>query len=397
MHLKNLTKLVLIALSISSITHSFDRSFFYRTSSFWDEPRFEISSLTTLNIQFTGGSTRHGKNGHEKTTSIFGIYGKEKAIRSLGEFIFTGAFDLFEANFNLYQNLAKGFFLHFHLPVVALEIFPIGCNKFKHFCCPTSCLNAKCCCPSINQTKLLSLNNRLNNNFISMNSIKEHGVSDSTLFAGWSINYENTTHLDFIDLSIQTGVLFPTGRKLDPNFLFDIPLGYNGHWGIPWLIDISLGAYEWFTWGIHNDGVVFFNHNECIPSSKCSTGLLRFNTTNALIKSGPVWRVGSYVKADHIAWGLSILMAMTFEQKNRSKIICFEQNKINIHKANKQERLRSWNRLIYQFVLEYDFAQENNVLNNRIAFLYNHQIIGKRVFSTNILGGYLGLDLLCYF
>jgi len=398
MHLKNLTKLILIFLVTSSTTKSFDRSFFYRASSFWDEPRFEIASLTTLNIQFSGGTTKCSKNGCEKTVPLFGIYGKEKAISSLGEFVFTGAFDIFETNFNLYQNLVKGFFLHFHLPVVSFELFPIGCNTFKHFCCPTTnCTCPKCACTTINQTKLLALNNGLQNKGISLNSVKEHGASDFTLFCGWSINYENTTHLDFLDLSLQTGVLCPTGKKLNPNFLFDIPLGYNGHWGIPWVFDFSLGAYEWFTWGLHTDGVYLFKHDECLPLSKCSSGLLRFNTMNALVKPGPVWRVGSYVKADHLVWGLSVLMAMTFEQKNRSKIIDYNEDIISLHRINKLELLRSWNRLIYQFVVEYDFAQEHNRLNNRIAFFYNHQIIGKRVFSTNILGGYVGLDVLWYF
>lgn len=389
MLLKNF-RLIFIALSMSSITKTFDRSFFYRASSFWDEPRFEISSLSTLNVQFTGGTTKCGKNEHGKETSIFGIYGKEKVIPSLGKFVFTGAFDLFEVNINLYQNLTRGFFLHFHLPIVSLELFPIGCNKFINLCTAADF-------PNIDQAKLLCLNERLQNNSISMNSIKEHGASDCSLFAGWSINYENTTHLDFIDLALQTGVLFPTGRKSNPNFLFEIPLGYNGHWGIPWVIDLSIGVYEWFTWGIHNDGVVFFKRNECIPVSKCPTGLLRLNTTTALVRSGPVWRVGTYAKADHICWGLSILMAMTFEQKNRSKIVCFNEEDINLHKANKSEYLKTWNRLIYQFLVEYDFAQENSVLNNRIAFFYNHQIFGKRVFSTNILGGYFGIDVLWCF
>jgi len=398
MHLKNLTKLILLFLFTSTITKSFDRSFFYRASSFWDEPRFEISSLSTFNVQFSGGTTQMSKNGHRKTTSLFGIYGTEKAVPSLGEFIFTGAFDLFEANFNVYQNIAKGFFLHFHLPIVSFELSPVGCNQFKDFCCLTIDYPCpKCSCSTITQPKLIALNSRLKMNGISLNSVKELGVSDCTLFAGWSINYENTTHLDFIDLAVQTGVLFPTGKKLNPHFLFDIPLGYNGHWGIPWVVDFSIGAYEWFSWGIHTDGVFFFKHNECLPFSRCSTGLLRFNTINGLVKSGPVWRVGSYVKADHLIWGLSVLMAMTFEQKNRSTIVCFKEDAANFYKSNTLDQFRTWNRLMYQLVVEYDFAQEYSRLNNRIAFLYNHQITGKRVFSTNILGGYLGLDLLWHF
>ena len=397
MHFKIFTKSLVIILFLSFSLQAFDRSFFYRASSFWDEPRFEISSLSTLNIQLTGGSTRHSKNGCSETTALFGIYGPEKAVRSIGRFIFTGAFDIFEANFNYYQNLAKGFFIHFHLPVVVAETFPISCNKFKHVGCSNYCLNVSCSCPSIDQPKLLQLNETLKSHNILLNAVKVHGLSDITLFLGWSINYENTVYLDFIDLAIQTGVLFPSGKKLNPHLLFDIPLGYNGHWGIPWVIDFSIGAYEWFTWGLHNDGVFFFNRRECIPLTKCSTGLLRFETANAFIKSEPVWRVGTYAKADHICWGLSILMAFTFEQKNRSKILRFEGNNKEIHDINNREWLKTWNRFIYQFVLEYDFSQEKNGLNNRVSFLYNQQILGKRVFSTSILGGYFGFDILWCF
>ena len=35
---------------------AFNRSLFFRASSFWDEPRFEKPYLTTFDIQLAGGS-----------------------------------------------------------------------------------------------------------------------------------------------------------------------------------------------------------------------------------------------------------------------------------------------------------------------------------------------------
>ena len=67
---------------------------------------------------------------------------------------------------------------------------------------------------------------------------RDAGLSDSTLFVGWTHSYENTECLDFVDFTAKTGVLFPTGKKRNEHRVFDIPYGYNGHWAIPLSGDI---------------------------------------------------------------------------------------------------------------------------------------------------------------
>lgn len=378
----------------------FDRSFFYRTSSFWGEPRFERTKLTTFEAQVSGGSTRLSKNPNKKTTSIFGLYGPDEFFcltengsnltnnQQIKKFIFTGVFDLFEANFNFYQNFVCGFFVHFHLPVVSMQIFPNGCKEISskkdddfsnHFFCQSNFTKFKECFKD----------------YIDLRPVTKRGLSDTTLFLGWTKNYEDTCYLDFIDFTFKAGILFPSGKKKNESFLFDIPLGYNGHWGIAWWTDVSIGAYEWLTVGLHTDGVAFISKHNLIAmrTSESSTGLIRLKKGCAKIDSGPVWRIGLWTKADHICWGLSFLMAFAYEQKNKTFVIPEQKDFFDINIVNKDQRFKSWSRWIYQFIFEYDFAYVGRFFNPRVALLYNHQIAGKRVFNTNILGGYFGCEV----
>ena len=387
---------------------SFDRSFFYRASSFWDEPRFERELLTTLNIQLAGGSTYGGRNANGKKTSIFGIYGPENLnldlqkyenfIQKYGincshiidsKFIFTGAFDIFELDLNLYQNMKKGFYWHIHIPAVSLQIFPISCKQCNK--------NLDNLC-SFDQDELILLNNIVKTHHLSLRSINQRGLSDSSIFLGWSINYENTVYLDYIDFALQLGVLFPTGKRKNPHFVFDIPLGYNGFYGITWELDFSIGAYGWLTFGIHNDGVGFFDRAQCInirSSQESCTGLIRFDIAKAKEKSGPVWRTGAYIKADHVCWGLSIFAGFNFEQKNRNTILKIYNNKNNVKlsTANNNQDLKTWNRWNLNILAEYDFAKYNKLFNPFISILYDYSITGKRIYDTSMIGGYFGVNI----
>ncbi len=336
------TNLIIALLMLHTLTGmAFDRSFFYRTSSFWDEPRLEFPCLTTASSQLMGGSAKFTK---------------------FDNFCVSGIFDIFEADFNLYQNYHKGFFCHLHLPVVSVQTIPV------HFC------DKKNSCIDINFSE----------NIFS-GQVKNTGLSDSTIFIGRTINYENTLKLDYIDFSVQAGPLIPTGKTKNPEQLFDIPFGYNGHWGLAWCLDMSLGFYEWLTVGIHNDGVGFFNSKENIYVEDNQ----EFKKICVDMYSGPVSRTGAYLKADNVCCGLSFLTSLAYEIKTASRPVCPSlENKIINY-----EQFNQWSRWLIDFLIEYDFAQEGNFFNPNIAFLYNHQISGKNVLPTNMIGGILSVNI----
>ena len=152
--MKIVHKRVLMGIALLSFSplHGFNRSLFFRTSSFWDEPRLIKPYLTTFEIQPLGGSNHIGRNECRKKTNIAAIYGPEN-ICTLNEaavlcgqgghdlvlphnpskICFQAIADVFETDFNLYQNFTHGFFAHFHLPVFLVQLFPSG--YLEDHCC----------------------------------------------------------------------------------------------------------------------------------------------------------------------------------------------------------------------------------------------------------------------
>lgn len=383
----------------------FDRSFFYRSSSFWGEPRFEKPCLSTYELQVTTGKTCIANDECGKKTNIFRINKpffinkkKKKKLKKLKcltfpcdskENLIKGLFELVEVNFNYFQNLHKGIFWHFHVPAVSITITPIIPEPEIEIPNFIDSVNLPA---ELNKLKSFDvIDPRELSNCRPTEKIR--GFSDSTLFLGWTTNYEDTTYLDYIDCTLKLGVLFPTGKRGSKTDIFDIPLGYNGFWGIAWYLDIAWGLFEWLTWGIHNDGVGFIDKSICLSVKKNNKfDSLSLQKIVADLHSGTVWRVGGFLKADHLWWGLSLIMAITYEQKNHDKIIASTNQKNLFFNCN-DIQFNRWTRLIYQIVAEYDFAKNANLCNPRIALIYNHQISGKNVLRTNILGGYIGLEM----
>ncbi len=396
--------LLLCLLSFASPLKSFNRSYFYRTSSFWDEPRFVKPWLSTLDIQFLGGSNHRGRDSKGHRVDLTTIYGPENvaalSAASPGmplnlpgnpqKISFKAVADVFEGDFNFYQNFTAGFFTQFHIPMVILRIFPSGyvdenslCDRpCKHYT-PAWEHPLDLLCPFLRQFDL------------SARRTDGAAASDSTLFLGWSYTYDDTCYLDFIDTTSKTGVLFPTSKKAHIDDIFSFPYGYSGHWAVPLSFDISCGYYDWLTFGYHADALFFIKKKQCLrmrtPKESC-TGIIVLGKGLAEVDYGTVWRMGTYIKADHFYNGLSILLAFTYEQKNRSTVTPCDRALFNAAHVNADLRFQKWARSIVHFLFEYDFTQPDSRAGARLGVFYDLEMTGQRVFNINTAGGYLGID-----
>lgn len=386
---------------------AFNRSLFFRTSSFWDEPRLERPSLTTCEIQLQGGSNHRGRNACHEKTNILSIYGPEN-IRALShidnalvlphnpkELSFIGVADVFETDINVYQNYCHGFFTHFHLPVILFQLCPSGYHENN--CCEHK--TSKHYKPAW-QKSFKPLAHFLKPYHLNLCPQHDAGLSDSTLFLGWTTTYQNTCYLDYIDFTVKTGVLFPTGRKKELDEVFSIPYGYNGHWAVPLSGDISFGLFDWLTVGLHADNLFFFKKKEYVrmkAAHQDGTGFIRLAKDEAEVHQGIVWRAGTYLKADHFYNGLSLLLGFAYEQQNRSHIVPCNKQKYDTAFVNNDELLKKWDRSLVILSAEYDFTCIDANYGPRIGIFYDRQMTGKRVFDINPVGGYVGIDVnWCY-
>jgi hypothetical protein len=229
------------------------------------------------------------------------------------------------------------------------------------------------------------------------------GVGDLVIIGGWGVNYEETQELDFVDLSIRIGLLCPTSARTKAERVFDIPLGYNGQWGVPISVSFALGAYDWLTIGTFLGVLPFAStkRTAALKTDPCQSGFIKLATGCACINPGPIWQASTYVKADHVVKGLSFLCGYTFVNKNADRVTpsnnhfspCSLNNAFfNTCTVETDPQFLGWNMHTMHFMVEYDFTQPKHTVGTRLGAFIHKQLGGKRVFATNLYGGNVGLD-----
>lgn len=412
----------LILTTCISISHlsAFDNPHFYRAN-FWQsvyEPRFEKEGLLSFDVTVGGGHTDDGRNGDGQKTGILNIYGPANMLKlgenvpckqpnsdvdslltllariptreNFGKFCYRGKFSTAEAAFAVTQNICRGFFVQAHLPLRSLNIHDIHCRDL-------SPRGRNGVCPNIKnpywQVFKKMFFNVLKRYHLSIAETKSSGAGDLTLLAGWTRNYEYTEHLDYIDLTIKTGVLFPTGKERNVNRVWSLPTGYDGHYGFPFSLDLGFGAYEWITFGAHGDVTYFFKKNKALrlKTSAEQSGFIKLAKADVSVHPGPLWYGALWLKADHVMRGLSLQAGYSGAHKTRDNLdLCSDCYDLCI--INSDEMLQAWTNHTVHLMAEYDFNKENRILGPRVGLIFNLSVAGKRIFSTNMYAASLGLD-----
>lgn len=401
MYYINKFKLILISL-ISVPIFNYYTPHFYKARLFQGEPRFEKPLLFTVDAILSGGQTAHAYNNNGQKVCLLEHLGDHslKISNKDSELIKNnknniayikarGEFSCFEAIFNVYCNLVSGFFLQAYIPVRKLALDDImllespnpgDFNEFNKF--------------EFWNTISSSLPGFLAEHEIFLKKVKHSDISDFSTLLGWSKNYQDTVILDYIDLQLTTGIVWPTGKKRDLSSPFEVTSGY-GHLGVPLVIDMSLGLFDWVTCGAYGQTIIFKDKIKPmrIKDSLDNLGVFKLDIQNIKMHKTNVFSTGLYIKADHVVGGLSLLLGYAYDQKNRDYIIYSDNNLFNYNIANTDKELDGWNMHTFQFLLDYDFNTLNQKIGPRVGLFYNNIISGKNIFNTSVFGGNLGVDI----
>lgn len=410
----------LLSLSMSLSIECIDNPHFYRsTNMLFDEPRIEHDHLSSFDVTIGSGSTSQSINSSHQKTFLYNLYGGINATAlalnvpsidptnqyetivndlakighngSFGNLSAGGTFSIIEANVSYVYNLAKGFLLLCHLPIRSLS------TKHPFFIDLSPDGTAT---PNKKSPEWLlflsSFDDVMNYYNIDTSPTTDKGLGDLSLLTGWTHNYQKTKTLDFIDITVIGGILFPTGKKRDENKLFSLPLGYNGHWGFPLNGMLSFGAYGWLTLGLYGHTILFAKNNSSlrVQTSSEQSGIIMLASETATIDKGAAWNTGLILKADHFMYGLSFITGYAYSGERKNRLSQSPHSALN---TKKNLALHGWNMHTLHFNFEYDFTKENSIIGPRIGLFYNYQLGGTRVFQTNITGASLGLDIVWHF
>lgn len=412
---------IMVSLFLVDVVQAIDNPHFYRANFFWQEPRLERNWLSTGDFLLAGGSTRKAFNQHGKRTALLNIFGLHEmqvlgqnvpnldpanfydeillnllALPTNGNFgklLFKGDFSIVEGVINGYQNLVNGFFLQAYLPIRHLSIRNIQfVDKSPEEGFPNK--NTPQWLQFLgNFTPLLAHFNR------EISTVNEVGTGDFSFLGGWTLNYQDSCYADYYDVTAKVGILFPTSKRKSLTNPFDLPLGYDGFYGLPFKFDCSMGYWEWVTCGAHIGALFLFDRKKTIAlkTSSEQNGFITITQGDAKIDPGTIWDIAAYVKADHFFRGLSLIVGYCYTLKDSD---CIEPVNTAIFPkmiVNSDQQFRSWQMHVIHWFLEYDFARQDSQFGPRLGLFYNWIVGGIRIFDTNMTVASLGIDISwCY-
>lgn len=416
--LKRFIFLLFLQTSISAI----DNPHFYKSSQFFYKPRLEEDWLLSFEAFFGGGQSENSYNNYKENTCILNLYGpsnlhlagkgvSEKILNCnpdgflnnfwqdqvgpyFGKIIFDGHFKIAQIYFDYQKNLQGGFFYQINLPVRKMAINSITIKDLSQV------KNKKEANWQDWKSFITNLRSNLKNYGICLSDeVEKTGVGDLAIMFGKTVNYENTTHIDFIDATIKFGILFPTGKENDPNILFDLPTGYDGYWGFPIFTSFGLGLFEWLTLGTYFNGYFFSHKNKEIrvQTAQDQSGFIKLEKIMARTKHGNIFTTGIYFEADHFMKGYSLLVSYQYNKQYQTKIQPINNTNLNQEFIDADPMFQGFSMNNVNIYFEWDFASIEHPNAPHIRVSLDIPFNGRNIFDTKIGAFTWGIDYGCKF
>lgn len=395
---------------------AFDNPHFYKASQFLYKPRFEEPYLTTFSALLAGGTTKTSFNNDHEQTPLLNIYGpqniqfltknvppvileknsnhfldtlwQKKVGACFAQLEFLGDFKIVDVNFDYAQNAENGLFIEFNIPVRRLMLSEINFNDLSssRYAQDVDMKDWQQLIENFSTTlQLYGIDYHKN--------IERGGFGDLAIVIGKTVNYEGTKKLDFIDATLKFGILCPTGKKTNPDILFDLPTGYDGFWGAPIMSALTMGLFEWVTIGGYLNFLPFYPKTKCIRiKTDCEqNGPIKLAKTKAKVFKGMITTLGFYFEADHFTKGFSIFFGYQMNQEQRTTLS--PQHQFDADIANSDTALNGWLMNTINFYIEYDFADHENPNRPQVRLGIDIPAHGKNIFDTKMGTVYLNADL----
>lgn len=166
-----------------------------------------------------------------------------------------------------------------------------------------------------------------------------HTAGAVTLTIGVTGSYLSHPRMDFIDLSVETGITFPSPHNIGSNSA-----------GVPLKGTICIGLFDWLSAGLETDVILFLNPTPGFQENVC-------------------W----YLKADHFMRGFSAHLGYSYSRQYNSPLIWYQ-------------KICWWDMHTLHFALSFDAARERYPSLPWVEFFYDRTLNGHHIGGYSLIG-----------
>lgn len=225
--------------------------------------------------------------------------------------------------------------------------------------------------------------------------IIQNSVGPSIFTFGYTTSLQHFDYVDFVDITAQTGFCVPVIQlNTTCSKLSVLPLNHNVNLGIPVMLNLAVGLYDWLNFGATGLAIAYIKNDQIIPLNTTATNnnVLFDESGLVQVQHHPFVYFNAYVEAEQILPRLTFLFGMSYAKQfatcyktcNPSK---FANSIINAYPTHKP-----WETFNFVFSGEIDLSMQDSIIMPNIKCMYILPVWGVSVFKTSELMGQLMIE-----
>ncbi len=397
-------KLIFLFFTFSMSLQAMNTTFRHQPNSF-PEPRFATKNLNSWEFNVAHQVAKNSFNDDGNVVGLLDFNGPTNLLKrfvnttlpynnsdTFGTAIMSGNMSTLQYNFAVTQNFGSHFFgaIQTTYSIDSLKnlfIQPLR-NKCQLLTQTEIDANQELKTYLQDLTKLLTPDN-------CKSGVIQNSIGPSIFTAGYTTNLQHFDYVDFVDITVQTGFCVPV-IYLDQNCttLSALPFNQNVNLGIPLMLNIAVGLYDWLNFGSTGLVIAYLKNDQIVPLNTTAT------TNDVLIDQNgfvqvhhkPFLYFNAYVQAEQIIPRLTLLFGMSYAKQFSTCYQSSNSSKFSNSIISHYPTHKPWEILNIAFSAELDLAHNNYRLMPRIKAMYLFPIWGISVFKTSELMGQFALE-----
>lgn len=405
MNVMNCSKIILLLILIPSTALGMWTTFQSPTPCF-PQPRYARNNLTSWELIFYSNKASESYNSCGQIVPLLNFAKSQDLFKNFvdsslpyndqqtfGKAYLPATYACSNYGFKLIQNIGSNFFLHCATKLSNenlknITIQPIHANGIP--------LTPQ----EINADPALKIYLTKLNKIIGIDdacsTISNTFIGQSFLTLGYTKSLQDFTSIDFIDFSIQAGILIPEINLDQQNKILSV-FQYNKtiNFGIPILASCAVGMYDWLNIGVSGMIMPFINNDQIIPLNTTPTHNLLLVSHHGLcsVHQEPLIYFNTYLEAERLIPGLTLLAGLSYAKQHKTCFQSQDQNTFPNNLINAYPTKLPWEILDTTFSCELDLATDDAKMLPRIKFVYVMPLWGKSIFKTSTISGQIGLEI----
>lgn len=223
-------------------------------------------------------------------------------------------------------------------------------------------------------------------------------IGPSCFLMGYTTNLDYFETIDFVDITLQTGIVVPI-----------IPIAHSWkhlsifphqdivNLGVPLQLDIAVGLYDWLNVGASGLVLGYIKNDQVIALNTANTqnSILIPTCGLCLVQSEPLIAMSAYIEGEYFIPRWNWFIGVSYTKQYKTNYCAYDKELFSTKTINQNPSNTPWEYAYITLASEFDLAKNSeSQLMPRCKFTYVAPMYGSACFATQSFAGQLGMEII---